>query len=117
MCIVGSQAQLSGSYEVYAWFVNLLRLVIAAGFFFCGGLTPFRRFDFVPEDEESRNNFFTNAERSLVVKELLDRTSYTKPEAKEKRFGKMALSYRGGLAWVGGRCNQRCGVVLGYYMY
>ena len=71
MCIVGSQAQLSGSYEVYAWFVNLLRLVIAAGFFFCGGLTPFRRFDFVPEDEESRNNFFTNAERSLVVKELL----------------------------------------------
>ena len=75
--------------------------MLDAGFYICGGLTVFCRFDFVPEDEESRNNFFTNAERSLVVKELLDRTSYTNPKAEEKRFGKTSASYRGGLAWVG----------------
>ena len=38
-------------------------------------------------DIDSQDSFFTNAERSLIVKEILDRTIYTDREEEEVRFG------------------------------
>ena len=44
-------------------------------------------FDFDPTSEHSRLSFFTNAERSLVVKEILDRTSFVDEDSTLPRYG------------------------------
>ncbi|ELU07316.1 hypothetical protein CAPTEDRAFT_153860 [Capitella teleta] len=58
---------------------------------------PFNRnrmeiFDIDPNDTES---FFTNAERSLIVKEVLDRTQFSPEGAAEIRFGVFKLLNEG----------------------
>ena len=45
------------------------------------------------DDDESRDSFFTNAERSLVAKFHLDRTSFTQKEKKSNKFGKFSLPF------------------------
>ena len=35
--------------------------------------------------------FFTNSERSLILKNILDRTAFTPKNAQEIRFGKYSL--------------------------
>lgn len=58
------------------------RLVTPATFTF--------RFDFDPSSEDERLSFFTNAERSLVVKEILDRTSFVDEDSTLPRYGSLA---------------------------
>jgi hypothetical protein len=47
-------------------------------------LSDLFRFDIDPNDPDS---FFTNAERSLIVREALDRTVFTPEGSSESRFG------------------------------
>ena len=42
-----------------------------------------------PTDPDDLNNFFTNSERGLIVKEILDRTVFTPKDAETMRLGRL----------------------------